>query len=93
MVGILGFDIGGVNIKGAYLKKTADGIESIKIVSKYYPMWLNNPDQFSDLLQSLVEELVQGQPIDKIAITMTAELSDAYFSKREGVSHIREFLC
>jgi probable H4MPT-linked C1 transfer pathway protein len=88
MINILGFDIGGVNIKGALLTVSDQGTYDVKISSKYYPMWLHDLAKFPQLLESLIHELAQGERIDEIGITMTAEVSDAYYTKKDGVNHI-----
>lgn len=88
MVNILGFDIGGVNLKGAFVSYSSKEINSLKIYSKYYPMWLQPLDQFPKILRALIKELTGKNPIDAMGITMTAEVSDAYKTKQEGVSHI-----
>ncbi len=88
MVNILGFDVGGVNIKAAFLKLIDSKEKLLKISSIYYPMWLNNPNEFPKILETIVKELCGDEHIDLIGITLTAEVSDAYYTKKEGVYHI-----
>jgi len=88
MVNVLGFDIGGVNIKGAFISYTAQTLDSLKICSEFYPMWLHPLEELPKVLSRIIAELAENRPIDAIGITMTAEVSDAYQSKIEGVSHI-----
>ncbi len=84
----MGFDIGGVNIKGAFIKYSSKTDYDLKISSKYYPLWLHNPEKFPELLQTFMKELIGVTQVDEIGITLTAEVSDAYYTKKEGVNHI-----
>ena len=84
----MGFDVGGVNIKGAFITHSSKTDFDIKICSKYHPMWLHNPEEFPKLLQEMITELAGDHLIDLCGITLTAEVSDAYFTKKEGVTHI-----
>ncbi len=86
MVAVLGFDVGGANTKAAYIKKHAGTAISISVAAEYFPIW-KNPDSLSQVLLWLKQRLGAAE-IDALGITMTAELSDAYNTKREGVHHI-----
>ena len=88
MVNIIGFDIGGVNLKGAFVSYSSKEIQSLEVCSKFYPMWLHPLDQFPKVLRALMKTLARKRSIDAIGITMTAEVSDAYRTKVEGVTHI-----
>lgn len=88
MVNILGFDIGGVNIKVSFLRYCSQTDYQLHSLSKFYPMWLNDLHAFSSLLKELVRELVKEAPIDLCGITLTAEVSDAYETKKDGVTHV-----
>ncbi|HUX99764.1 MAG TPA: hydantoinase/oxoprolinase family protein [Candidatus Deferrimicrobium sp.] len=88
MVNVVGFDVGGVNIKGAFITYSSNQIVKKRIQSQFYPMWLHTPEELPILLQDMIRELALDEPIDAIGITMTAEVSDAYYTKKEGVSHI-----
>ncbi|MBD3228505.1 MAG: H4MPT-linked C1 transfer pathway protein [Candidatus Lokiarchaeota archaeon] len=85
---ILGFDIGGANIKAALIK---DGDIS-ETYLKYYPMWTSDLSKLSEILTDVVENISGNFNIDAIAVTMTAELSDAFYTKREGIVHIMNSL-
>lgn len=74
---ILGIDIGGANTKITELKEM-----SYKIHHIYFPMWKNNK-KLTELLKKY-----NSEDIKKIGVVMTAELVDAYKSKREGVEDI-----
>ncbi|WP_253254752.1 (4-{4-[2-(gamma-L-glutamylamino)ethyl]phenoxymethyl}furan-2-yl)methanamine synthase [Methanofervidicoccus sp. A16] len=74
---ILGMDIGGANTKITELEGGYYRIHHI-----YFPMWKEH--------KKLVELLrkYNREDVEKVGIVMTAELVDAYKSKREGVEDI-----
>jgi probable H4MPT-linked C1 transfer pathway protein len=72
-------DIGGANTKAARL----DG-GSLQTVSRPFEVWRDR-----EALVAVLREIVaQLGPARAVAITMTAELSDAFRTKREGVSFV-----
>ena len=81
---IAGFDIGGANTDLAIIDFENDEIKNIEVDFKYLPMWSNN-DDLSQVLVELVENICQLSEIDAVGISMTAELVDAYDTKKEGV--------
>ncbi|WP_048057880.1 (4-{4-[2-(gamma-L-glutamylamino)ethyl]phenoxymethyl}furan-2-yl)methanamine synthase [Methanothermococcus okinawensis] len=74
---ILGIDIGGANTKITELKEG-----DYKIHHIYFPMWKTN-EKLTELLQTY-----NNKDIKKVAVVMTAELADAYETKKEGVNDI-----
>ncbi len=70
----LGIDIGGANLKFA-----GEGIARIV----YFPMWKNS-EKLEKFLKSISEEV----GAEKAGIVMTAELSDVFRTKEEGVRRI-----
>ncbi|MFX1293264.1 MAG: hydantoinase/oxoprolinase family protein [Promethearchaeota archaeon] len=88
MINIIGFDVGGVNIKAVFVSYASNKSYNMKIISRYYPMWLKNPDNFPGLIQTMLSKLTGDLGVDEIGLTMTAEVSDAYFTKKEGIIHI-----
>ncbi len=74
---VLGFDIGGANIKAA----TSDGVSK----SIPFEMWKRR-DELSDQLISLRQQLCPKP--DVVAIVMTAELADCFETKAKGVAFI-----
>ena len=70
-------DIGGANTKAAWL----DG-ESLRTVSRPFEVWRDR-EALTAVLRDVAAEVAAG-PADAVAITMTAELSDAFRTKREG---------
>jgi (4-(4-[2-(gamma-L-glutamylamino)ethyl]phenoxymethyl)furan-2-yl)methanamine synthase len=73
----LAVDIGGANTKAAWF----DG-ESVRTLSRPFEVWRDR-----DALAGVLREVGAG-PADVVAITMTAELSDAFRTKREGVAFV-----
>jgi len=87
LVSVIGWDIGGANTKAAFIR-TKDGcVEELKTGIEYFPVW-KDPAKLSTVLLTLKERLSGTAKLDCMGLTMTAELSDAYQTKREGVNHI-----
>ena len=86
MVAVLGFDVGGANTKAVYIKMERGKKAAFSVASEYFPVW-KNPGRLSQVLEGLKQYLGVIE-VDALAVTMTAELSDAYQTKREGVNHI-----
>ncbi|MGZ7159902.1 MAG: hydantoinase/oxoprolinase family protein [Methanobacterium sp.] len=83
---IAGFDIGGANTDLAVVQFDKDGeIKVIKTDFKYFPMWLKKDELEKALLDLINDDL---KDIDAVGICMTAELVDAYKTKKEGVIDI-----
>jgi probable H4MPT-linked C1 transfer pathway protein len=79
MLATLAMDIGGANTKAAWLQGSA-----LRTVSRPFEVWRDR-EALSRVLRELAAEV---GPADAVAITMTAELSDAFRSKREGVAFV-----
>jgi (4-(4-[2-(gamma-L-glutamylamino)ethyl]phenoxymethyl)furan-2-yl)methanamine synthase len=77
----LAVDIGGANTKAAWL----DGA-SLRTVSRPFEVWRDR-DALATVLRDVAAE-VSASAADAVAITMTAELSDAFRTKREGVAFV-----
>jgi probable H4MPT-linked C1 transfer pathway protein len=73
----LAVDVGGANTKAAWF----DGA-TVRTVSRPFEVWRDR-----DALRTLLREVAAG-PADAVAITMTAELCDAFRTKREGVAFV-----
>jgi (4-(4-[2-(gamma-L-glutamylamino)ethyl]phenoxymethyl)furan-2-yl)methanamine synthase len=87
LVTILALDIGGANTKAALLKSEFGAVSEIQASSVYFPIW-KNPDKVSTMISELADRICVLKSLDAIGVTMTAELSDAYQTKREGVNKI-----
>jgi probable H4MPT-linked C1 transfer pathway protein len=77
----LAVDIGGANTKAAWL----DG-ESLRTVSHPFEVWRDR-EALTAVLREVAAEVAAGEA-QPVAITMTAELSDAFRTKREGVTFV-----
>lgn len=82
---ILALDVGGVNIKAASIK-VGEPHRLLGFCTHYFPIWKFGKEKLFDALNQVNKTL--GLECDTVALTMTAELSDAYQTKREGVEHI-----
>lgn len=81
---IAGFDIGGANTDLAIVDFENHKIKNIEVGFKYLPMWSNN-DSLGETLVKLIEDICPLDSIDAVGVSMTAELVDAYDTKKEGV--------
>lgn len=81
---VAGFDIGGANTDLAVIDFEGDEIKNIEVDFAYLPMWSNN-DDLSKVLVELIENICPVGEIDAVGISMTAELVDAYNTKKDGV--------
>jgi (4-(4-[2-(gamma-L-glutamylamino)ethyl]phenoxymethyl)furan-2-yl)methanamine synthase len=77
----LAVDIGGANTKAASLNG-----RSLRTVSRPFEVWRDR-EALAAVLRDVAAEVAAGRP-QAAAITMTAELSDAFRTKREGVAFV-----
>jgi (4-(4-[2-(gamma-L-glutamylamino)ethyl]phenoxymethyl)furan-2-yl)methanamine synthase len=85
---IAGFDIGGANTDLAVVEWDDSGeITDIRTDFQYLPMW-SHKDELSNTLLGLLGP--DALDLDGVGICMTAELVDAYETKKEGVIDISE---
>ncbi len=80
---VLGWDIGGANVKAAL----AAG-ESLVVASRPYSIW-ENPKGLCGVLSEIAAEL---GPAEAVGVTMTAELADCFPTKKEGVAFVLDAL-
>ena len=70
-----------------HLSAVKDGkLLDAEVAVEYFPVW-KEPEKLVSVLLALKERLGVCR-LDGVGVTMTAELSDAYQTKREGVCHI-----
>jgi len=81
MRGVIGLDVGGANTKGVW----RDGVQR-RVVSRRFEVWRDR-DALESVLRAVVAEAAQGR-VEAVALTTTAELSDAFRTKREGVGFV-----
>jgi probable H4MPT-linked C1 transfer pathway protein len=87
VVKVIGWDIGGANTKAAFLQTKNGYVEELRTVAEYFPIW-KDPEKLINVLLSLKKKVSRNAEVEGFGLTMTAELSDAYETKREGVTHI-----
>jgi probable H4MPT-linked C1 transfer pathway protein len=76
---VLALDVGGANTKAAWLQGG-----SLRTVSRPFEVWRDR-----EALEAVLHEVAaEAGEADAVAITMTAELSDAFRTKREGVAFV-----
>jgi probable H4MPT-linked C1 transfer pathway protein len=85
---IIGWDIGGANTKASLVEFSGDKIVKMRSTLRYFPIWLEGRERLPEVLKELKVELLGKERVDAVGVTMTAELSDAYYTKSEGVNHI-----
>ena len=88
MVNVLGLDIGGANTKAAFIKTQDATIQELRTLLEYFPVWKNGKEQLPTVLEKLKKTLTDSTALDGIGVTITAELSDAYKTKKEGIHHV-----
>lgn len=86
MADVLGLDIGGANTKAVFLQTQRGRLRDVKLEVEYFPIW-KEPEKLASVLSALKKKLGVGK-LDCVGVTMTAELSDAYKTKRQGVNRI-----
>jgi probable H4MPT-linked C1 transfer pathway protein len=84
---IVGWDIGAVNIKAAGLNKEETGRAQIRVASQAFEIW-RNKEALPDVLRMVLSSVCDENNPRAMAVTMTAELSDAFLTKREGVLYV-----
>jgi len=88
VVRALGLDIGGVNTKASLIETSRGTVKHLQVATEYFPVWKGGKDGLPAVLSTLRDRLTQGAQLDAVGATMTAELCDAFQSKREGVNQI-----
>ena len=81
MAGVVGLDVGGANTKAVW----RNGGER-RVVSRPFEVWNDR-----EALAAVLRDVVAGfgpVPVEAVALTTTAELSDAFRTKREGVGFV-----
>jgi probable H4MPT-linked C1 transfer pathway protein len=82
---ILGWDVGGANIKVACLGD--DHKSDPAVVEQPFPLW-REPESLSAALAKIAERVADARDVSRMAVTMTAELADCFATKREGVAFV-----
>jgi len=88
---ILGWDIGAANVKAALWIRGANPTSKMQVASQPFEIWRNR-DHLAQVLRTVFDSVVESVAPRAMAVTMTAELSDAFATKREGVLYILQNL-
>jgi len=86
---ILAWDIGGANIKAARLALQGDQTGLVQALSRPFEIW-REKDHLPEVLSEIYLQLFATGKPQALAVTMTAELSDVFATKRDGVTFILE---
>jgi probable H4MPT-linked C1 transfer pathway protein len=91
-VQILGLDIGGANIKAVNTTPTTSGRDvNITGIARWYnPLWLKGVESLREILREVKREFSLKPGEYYVGVTMTAELSDIFKTKYDGVKTIVE---
>ena len=87
MVRVIGFDIGGANTKAAFATTNNGVVDSLEVASVYFPVWKYS-EKLSTVLKRLRKKVSGSSNLDLVVLTITAELSDSFNTKRNGVDYI-----
>jgi probable H4MPT-linked C1 transfer pathway protein len=89
MINIVGWDIGGANVKAAFLACEEGEIKATRVASHPFEIW-RDKERLPAVLRAVLEEIAPRSTPDTMAVTMTAELADVFATKKEGVLFIFE---
>ena len=81
MGGVIGLDVGGANTKAVWRHG-----EERRVLSRPFEVWRDR-----EALEAVMRDVVAAvapEPAEAVALTTTAELSDAFRTKREGVEFV-----
>ena len=93
MVKVLGLDIGGANTKATLLITQNATTKKLRTLLEYFPIWKDGKNQLPKVLEKLKKKLTNSTVLDGVGVTITAELSDAYMTKKEGIHHVLDCVC
>ena len=83
---IIGLDVGGANLKACGLEiNESQTTTKINCSSIFFPIWQHKRQELWEIIVNTVNEVSRGETPDLISVVMTAELSDTFQTKREGV--------
>jgi probable H4MPT-linked C1 transfer pathway protein len=87
MTGFMGWDIGGVNVKASWLAAGKNWIRQSRVVSRPFEIW-RGKEMLPEVLRAVAGDITPEGPVQAMAVTMSAELSDAFATKSEGVRFV-----
>jgi probable H4MPT-linked C1 transfer pathway protein len=94
---ILGFDIGGANTKSALIHFEEENVKKSFSSIEYFPFWEKSLNEIPRMLKRNTTKItkkakIKVKDIKYISITITAELSDVFQTKKEGILTILKAL-
>ena len=89
MVGIVGWDIGAANVKAAGLAPEQESGEPERVASRPFEIW-RDKNRLPEVLREVFAAVEPDRRPRTMGVTMTAELSDIFAAKREGVLFVLE---
>ena len=84
----VGWDVGGVQVKAARAESHGGGSHETRTAVRPFEVWRGR-ERLPGVLRDVAREL-DVDPVAPQALTMTAELSDAFRTKREGVLFVMD---
>jgi (4-(4-[2-(gamma-L-glutamylamino)ethyl]phenoxymethyl)furan-2-yl)methanamine synthase len=81
---IAGWDIGGANVKTAFVASDGNRAKQVRVASQPFEIW-REKDRLPEVLRAVYSRIISDRAPQAAAITITAELSDIFATKREGV--------
>jgi hypothetical protein len=91
MIAVLGLDIGGANVKAAGLEYESGSPRELRVASLPFEIW-REKERLPSILRAALESVFPAEQPQAAAVTMTAELSDVFATKREGVGFVLDSL-
>jgi probable H4MPT-linked C1 transfer pathway protein len=88
---IVGWDVGAANVKAAWLVWEQNQVVQVRTVTRPFEIW-REKDRLPEVLQAVFSDIAPSVPPRSMAVTMTAELSDVFATKREGVLFVLDSL-
>jgi len=84
MIGYVGWDIGAANVKAAFLGLEQGQPDLMRTAVQPLEIW-REKERLAEAMRGIFTEISAGALPRAAAVTMTAELSDIFATKREGV--------
>ncbi len=91
MSNVVGWDIGAANVKAVLISGDEKQTKRVRAASQPFEIWRER-DRLGMVLRSVFDTITSGVSPAAMAVTMTAELSDVFNAKREGVLFILQSL-
>jgi probable H4MPT-linked C1 transfer pathway protein len=88
VVYIVGLDIGGANIKAVKVSTDGRNVQLVSNVREYMPIWIRGVEGLREKLSVIKNRFRIESSRYFVGVCMTAELSDIFYTKDEGVKKI-----